>query len=552
MKSIFLLSLLSLWASFSCAATSIFKDKGEPELEYVIERHDSNSLLIKITFFGNQKGNTLLHLPNEWAGQQKLYQAITELTAISVHTTIFSTENPSEYRVKFPANSKVILSYVLTKDWDGPLQYPMYFRPIIVPDYFYFEGYSGLVYPDMENEENFRCKISYKGFSQKDFFGNSYFSLSESQTFPTNIQDLLNSFFCAGDFRSKEIKTESGKVVIALRGKFNFEDEEAFTMISNIIQAERKFWNDPGVPYFFVTVFPMDDQGNSGGTAHQNSFVLFQSKNLKLTEGLTYLISHEYFHTWIGQNLKMPEPEEVYKWFSEGFTDYYSYKILYSLNIITETAFLQKLNQLIWEYYLSPHFQLDNKDLVGRYWESNALKDLSYRRGLLIAFALENKISEQQSSSLDALLKTLYDKSAPSMIFSKQTFDTLVLQFIDSITLAAINNALEGKNDSLTNILINSKAYKIQLQRIDKVFDLGFNFAASQKAKKIVGLKKGSNAETAGLIEGMDITNGFSIWNNNTEKPAKVQVIRNGIKEWIEYFPVAESNIQVPQIIIKE
>lgn len=138
------------------------------------------------------------------------------------------------------------------------------------------------------------------------------------------------------------------------------------------------------------------------------------------------------------------------------------------------------------------------------------------------------------------------------MIFSKQTFDTLVLQFIDSITLAAINNTLEGKNDSLTNILINSKAYKIQLQRIDKVFDLGFNFAASQKAKKIVGLKKGSNAETAGLIEGMDITNGFSIWNNNTEKPAKVQVIRNGIKEWIEYFPVAESNIQVPQIIIKE
>jgi predicted metalloprotease with PDZ domain len=338
---------------------------------------------------------------------------------------------------------------------------------------------------------------------------------------------------------------------MAIYGKFSYTNEEAFSSISKIIMAERKFWSDPGSNYFFTLIMPTDDKGNYGGTAHFNSFSLFQSSDVQLNNGILQTISHEYFHNWIGSSgLKNPNPDEAYKWFSEGFTDYYSLKLLNKTGGITNADFIKKLNEDIREYYLSPHFNADSLSIIGKYWTDADWRQLPYRRGLTIALTLDLKIQEKNSTlSLDDLMKELYEQSKPSLFFSTTLFEKLVLKYGGQETLDDVHRAIHGQNETLTKALLNNKIFKTSQLHIHQIFDIGFDLTASIREKRIIGLEPGSNAEKAGLREGTPITGVVAgLRNNNTEKPGKVEVIFNNKKQWISFMPVAIVDLQVPQV----
>jgi predicted metalloprotease with PDZ domain len=183
-------------------------------------------------------------------------------------------------------------------------------------------------------------KYPIKDFPKEEFNGNSFFSNKHSGTFGCNIRILMNSIFCAGSFRSKTVSMEGHQIVMAVYGKFPYTDDEAFSAISKIIIEERKFWADPGSRYFFMMAISTDDKGNSGGTGYYNPFSIFPSSDVQLTNGILQTISHEYFHNRIGSGLKNPNPDETYKWFSEGFTDYYSLKLLNKTGVLSKADFI--------------------------------------------------------------------------------------------------------------------------------------------------------------------------------------------------------------------
>jgi len=523
----------------------------KPDLAYTIARKDTTALHIIVSFTGNRSGSSILHLPKEWASQQDLYRAVSTLKALSVQTTILATDNPDSYTIRYRPGTKVIFSYVLRKDWSGALRYPLYFRPVIQHDLFYFDGYSGLVYPDLSDTAHIRCRLTYKGFNQDDFIGNSFYAKKTDGRVILSLGNLLNSIFCAGNFRSKTINVKGRQVVIALTGKPAFTDDEAFSSISRIILAERHFWDDAGPDYYLTTFLPLYDQGNTGGTAYYHAFSLFQSADQGISGSLLPMIAHEYFHNWLGLGLKMPEPDEPYKWFSEGFTEYYSYKILLKTGIITEKDFIARINTYVKEYFLSPYFNLPSQGLIGKYWESSGLKLLSYRRGLVLAFLLDNRIKEKKLRSLDDLLRALYTESRPAMTFSNDLFNTLVRDYSDQETLTAINQANAGNNQPLSQLLFQDPVYPTDTLKVEKLFDLGFDYQVSKAAGKIKGLEAGSNAAKAGLVENMPLTDQYSIWFNNVDKPAKIGVVDHGKEELIEYMPVTKLDRSIPQFTVR-
>lgn len=491
-----------------------------------------------------------MHLPKEWAGQQTLYGAVSELKTLSVQTAVTPADQPDRYTIRYRPGAAVKFSYVLHKDWAGPLRYPLYFRPVVQRDLFYFDGHSGLVYPDPSDTAQVRCRLTYKGFHNNEFIGNSFYANHTDGWFTVSLNNLLNSVFCAGNFRSKTIRVRGHQVVIAVAGKPAFTDDEAFSGISQIILAERRFWNDAGPNYYLTTFLPLYDQGNTGGTAYYHAFSLFQSADLGLAENLLPIIAHEYFHNWLGLGLKMPEPDEPYKWFSEGFTEYYSYKVLWQTGILSKQDFLARINTYLKAYFLSPYFDLPNQQLIGRYWESSELKLLSYRRGLVLAFLLDNRITEKQHKSLDDLLRLLYAESGPGMTFSEQRFGNLVISYSDRNTLAAINQANAGHNEQLTRLLFTDPVYRMDTLKVNKMFDLGFDYQASKRIGKVQGLEAGSHAAKAGLAEHMPLTDQCSIWFNDTEKPAKIGVVKDGKNQLIEYIPVAVVDRRIPQVMV--
>ncbi|SEA47354.1 Predicted metalloprotease, contains C-terminal PDZ domain [Arachidicoccus rhizosphaerae] len=539
MKTLFL--FISICFSLVCSGQ-------KPDLSYTLSRKDSTTLIIKVAFTGNATGETTLHLPDKWASQQSLYKAVSGLTALSPATVISATDRRDKYTVRYKPGTNVVFSYLLHKDWEGPLKYPLYFRPVINADYFYFEGYSGLVYPSLADTAHIKCRLSYEGFSKDDFFGNSFYANATDGKFTVSQESLLNAVFCAGKLRSRTTKVAGHQIVVALTGKLAFSDDTAFSSITNIIQAERRFWNEKGPEYYFTLFLPLYDQGNTGGTAHYHAFSLFQSVGLDLKSNLLPMIAHEYFHNWLGLGLKMPEPDEPYKWFSEGFTEYYSFKILFQSGLISKDEFLGRINGYLKDYYLSPYFNMAAQKLIGRYWESSELKLLSYRRGLILAFLIDSRIREKSQGSLDDLLRDLYRQSGPAMIFSNVLFSRLVRSYSDAATAMAIDKANGGDNSRLTKLLFIGRIYQADSLQVDKVFDLGFDWQASRKAGEIRGLEIASNAAKAGLANGMKLTDRLSVWFNNTSKPAEIGVVDKGKEKVIRYIPVLQVDKIIPQV----
>jgi predicted metalloprotease with PDZ domain len=297
------MKLRFLYTFINVLSLSLVCQANEADLSYTLSRKDSTTLQVEVTFTGTNPGHTLLYLPNEWASQKSLYKAISAITAISPNTAIEPTEKPYIYNISYRPGKKVAFSYLLHKDWSGPLKHPLYFRPVIQSDYFYFEGYSGLVYPKLSDTTHIKCRLIYSGFAKDDFIGNSFFANTKAGNFTVGLDDLLNSVFCAGKFRSKTLSVNGKELVIAIAGKPAFSDEEAFSNISKIILEERKFWKDKGPDYYFTLFMPLYDKDNTGGTAHYHAFSLFQSADLGMEGNLLPMIAHEYFHNWLGLGL---------------------------------------------------------------------------------------------------------------------------------------------------------------------------------------------------------------------------------------------------------
>lgn len=163
------------------------------DLRYTITRKDSTALLITVAFSGNTSGSSVLHLPNEWASQKNLSYAVADLKVRSANTTLTPTDKPGTYTVRYRQGALVVFSYLLRKDWTGALRYPLYFRLVIQHDLFYFEGYSGLVYPELPDTARVRCRLTYQGFNKNDFVGNSFYANKTDGEVTVSLSNLLKS-----------------------------------------------------------------------------------------------------------------------------------------------------------------------------------------------------------------------------------------------------------------------------------------------------------------------------------------------------------------------
>jgi hypothetical protein len=103
-----------------------------------------------LQFKGGPSGMVKLKLPSEWAGQKHAEDAIAELTPLSGETTLSVTQSPATKELHFTPGTPIRISYVLVKDWKGPLDSSTRFRPDLSRDYFHIIGKTSLVHPALD------------------------------------------------------------------------------------------------------------------------------------------------------------------------------------------------------------------------------------------------------------------------------------------------------------------------------------------------------------------------------------------------------------------
>jgi len=555
---------------FSSAAGLAQCNFGPPasthELNYSFEpiiSQDKLSLRVTLEFKSARSGKTTLILPSEWAGQKDAYKSITELAAVSPGTTIKETREPAKREVLSRPNSPVRLSYVLVKQWSGPLNSATRFYADLAPEYFHLIGLTSLVYPKMALFKPAEIHFDWSKLPKEWSVATSFATDDRCQTSNGSWHDALNSLFVGGDYRIYHHTVAGNAVNFAIRAKWSFTDEEWTSKVLKTIETERAFWHDNSFPYFLVTLTPFGgDRGSQGGTALTNAFMEHLSRLDTISPNVLAQISHEEFHSW--DPLKMgylPDPQAPVTWFSEGFTRYYEDIMLFNAGLEPFPEYVAGLNAKLRAFEMNEGWDISLAEFVRRHAaNTSSWAGLEYRRGAVIAAWLDATIRDETRGklSLNDLMFYLVRQNAeykrahhqkPMLVTNRRLFKAAA-QYIRRSSVEQLKRYVEqGGIIHIPNDAMGS-CVQARVEAIGK-FDLGFDRSSiTGETKKVIGVKADSEAYKAGLRDGQQLL-GWSIYNGDPTKQVKLTIKTDAGRQVITYLPQGEK-VSVQQFILDQ
>ncbi|MBL7816924.1 MAG: hypothetical protein JNL70_18015 [Saprospiraceae bacterium] len=501
---------------------------------------DKPQLHVQLTCRGTDSGVTYLQLPDKFANQNDFYKTVSNLTVDSKNATLEDTDDPSVKRLRHKRRKTLSISYTLTQDWTGELTYPKNFRGVIQPDFVQFTGYALLAMPKADSLHTVEVSLNWDNMPSAWTIGNSLHAGSRQYKGVLKQSDLSNSLFVAGDFRLHKTLVQGKPIFVAIRGNsWTFQDSSLVNAIGKVIKAERDFWHDHNEPYYFVSLIPFASQGSYNGTALHQSFMLAMTNEFNLDINVYGLLSHEYFHRWNGVEIIMKGDEQENTWIGEGFTEYYTYKLLHRGGIISLQEYVGKTNSTISDYYLSPVRNANKQEMGKNYWKSRDFQLLPYKKGFTYALYLEQLLRKKSKGqySLDDVMFELRATAQKSQPITEALFIQIVNRLTgEDITADHQKYIADGATIPVEK---GSMGQHIADTLVSIApFELGFNYDASIQAKKVIGVTENSAAWAAGLRNDQTIL-GVSIYFGNIDVPVDIHIETEGQKKKISYLPMS-------------
>ncbi|RYY92903.1 MAG: hypothetical protein EOO11_20605, partial [Chitinophagaceae bacterium] len=400
------------------------------------------------------------------------------------------------------------------------------------------------VKPSWDKDVQVALTLDWSGMPAGWAIANSFHAGNRSYTGRCRVGDLENSFWGAGNFRLMRKKIHGKPVYVAVRGKWVFSDNELQERAMRIIGAERSFWKDNSEPHFLLSLVPFSESGHYNGSALHQAFFLGMSADSMASGQLTKLLAHEYMHRWIGGKLQLAGREEAQYWFSEGFTEYYTYKVLYTSGYLTLPGYLGSINRMLAEYYLSPVRTAVQQAAADSFWLAPAFQRLPYTKGFAYALYLDASMQERGTGSLDGFLFELLKAKGDSVFISGERFNALLQQ--QGIPADSLQQAWIANGGVIpVKALPLAARYTLKVRDL-AAFELGFNAATLKKGAPIGGVLEGSAAWDAGLRNGM-LAESYSIYYDQPGQPVVLNVRDGAETRRITYLPKKKQSVSVPQ-----
>lgn len=535
--------------------------KNEPsDIHYTIspEVRDSVSLIkVQLEFEPDVTGITKVRYDDDAWGQEDLFNALQDVRLVSPHGAAIEINKDSSW-IQINHNRKngpLVLEYFLKQDFSLEEQPTESYRPIIQPQYFHLFSHNFFMVPESwvsDSKATRKVFLSWEGFPADYIIHNSFGSQERAQQLnDIALEDFHSAIFVGGDYQLREGDIKGNRVVLAVRGEWiPFDETEVFEVLMQTLRAQRTFWEDHSQPYFTVTLRPLIVEGGSSfqGTGLTNSFACSISNNEETEiSQLIYLFNHELQHNWTGRTIQNANEEEQY-WFSEGFTDYYTWKNIskYKIGGIDESFFIDQLNEAIRNLYSSPVFDAPNSEInYDNFWANPDYGKLPYYRGAVYAFLVDNWIINKTNGkrSLDDLMLELLQAANKEGVKISNSYWMMKLEAVlGSESGRFFEKYMEEGNPIPLAELLAGMGY--QAQPSSEAFNLGFELGEDQRL--VVSVEEESAAYRAGIRKG-DRFKTYSIEFGNISRPVTGVVFRDGQELPIEYMPVKE--IAIPKIL---
>lgn len=489
---------------------------------------------------------TAIQLPKEFASFTNAYRYVTIQKGKNIESVSVNETDSSVVVLQHQPKQTISFVYTLKNALRDSLpgKQPAY-SIIIKPNYYHIPGHVLFAYPKKDSALAANIKINWlnypKGWSNINSFGNNY----AVQTLPNIPMPLFtSSIWCGGDFRVYPFTVNQKPVYFAIRGKWRFKDADMQSMIQKTIAAQRAFWNDYNINQYTVTLMPFLTESEYNysyqGTGLTNSFATWATNNKQTSPAsLTYLYNHELMHHWIGNMIENEQPEELQYWFSEGFTDYFTWQNMLESKFITQAQYNRSFDSVLAVHYCDPFHESSNAIIKDGFWSNNQLQKLPYNRGRIFAFYVDALLKKQtagQKGLKEVMIELLKVCRSQRKKFNSNLFIDIIKHTAGiDITPFIEQYIINGKFINLeewNNIIPNG----FKLGEVP-VFSYGFTTDKGGLALNatINALDEQSNAALAGIKVG-DVLKGYSI-TNNPEQEGEITVERNNERIKIRFFP---------------
>jgi predicted metalloprotease with PDZ domain len=445
------------------------------------------ALKVQMNLMGDADGETQLRLPNVFGSANHLYRCFSRLRSESGHPILLSTDS-LDVLVKHDANDSISISYEVCQDWEGAVPSTILaFRPWINAAAFHILGVGLFIAPYANR--GYRVSVQWQGFPPNWLLHNSYGTMQMAQTWNADDARWMESVFIGGTgWRLLETKVADQPIYLAIRGDgWAFSDTAVLFLLNQTVAYQRFFWKDYAVPYYTVTIMPMKaPEGYTSylGTGLIHSFAVFATPvtGFKLSD-LDRLFHHELMHDWIGVKIRNGgQPNDMQlAWFSEGFTEYFSYLNQLSCGSLDTNTFIIAINERffkgLWESKVA---EQPNSYISANFFKHRDANELPYLRGFVFAYHLDRLI-EQKSQNRHGLHDVLLEFLN---YYYKENRDVLTgfEHFLSVLTKETGQNIKKMHEDYITNGKLIPSNQLLPMR--------GFSISVNGKGQPRMGLKQ--------------------------------------------------------------
>ncbi|MEO1698313.1 MAG: hypothetical protein AAFU73_13525 [Planctomycetota bacterium] len=377
-----------------------------------------------------------LEWPDRWGPEEGLGGLIEGLRLTGpdgVETALAGTSEASRLEDLDPGRH--VLSYTVRQDYEGLPQWGEHripgMRPVLQPEFATAIGRTFL--PTLPNEE---VIVTARIDPERAAFHRPVDAEGRTRL---GYRRLADGIFVFGDFRYTSADHDGVQVRQAIRGQWALSDDEIAAASRAVLGHGSRLFDDPAFDQYFVALTALPETpGTSSviGSGFDESFFILATPNAKAAN-LTHTIVHEVLHEWIprraGRTDEATDPSRA--WFIEGFTEYFTQRILLASELITLDQFVANLDAMLQAYLRSSVRDLPAAALNERIFESRETERLPYQRGALLALSWDSALLKRGESGLEQVVAALIDRADRLTNASE----------VPELTDEAIHRALEAR-----------------------------------------------------------------------------------------------------------
>lgn len=398
---------------------------GAPDLSYTARRLDGPAVRLELSLRGEEDGSSRFAVAPGWGGVEDVAALLHGLRFEGPDGPLAARrDGGAAWEVEHPPGAALRASWELRPlPPSAPDTGGNEYRPLVTDALFHAIGSTCLLWPAwLEEAGELDVEWTWAGFREAGWEAACSHGTGAG---PLRVRRSLPAFrhavFYAGrGLRVHERDLGGRRLAVAVGGDgWAFADAEFVDLAERIVRGQRDFFGDPGPPLYVLTLLPTPRQPQGsfslGGTGLTDSFALFVMDGIGLAEGsderlrVARVLAHEHFHSWNGGLLAPRDPEQLGYWFSEGFTEFYTGRLLLAAGLITPEQRVAGVNEMLRAWWTSPVRNAPAARVLADFWNDADVQRLPYQRGELAAMLLDHALRRRSggTQSLDDLLREL-------------------------------------------------------------------------------------------------------------------------------------------------